>query len=69
MRIPDYLIYDEIRRREEEQDRDGGLVPLHLPLYAPEYEEQSDRDEDSDENESNRGVIIIDMSSFEDGDS
>lgn len=61
MRIPDYLIYDEMQRREE-QERDGGLVPLHLPLYSPELEERpSDEDDAGDEQDSNRGVIIIDM--------
>lgn len=61
MNIPDYLIYDELKRRRERQP-DGGLKPLHLPLYQPEPEEVP-RDDDSEESDVDRGVIIIDMSS------
>ncbi len=58
--IPDYLIYDEIQRRRE-QERDWEPEPLRLPLYAPELPE---REEDEEEEDSpSRGVIIIDMNS------
>lgn len=63
--IPDYLIYDELKRREE-RELDGGLQPLHLPLYQPELEEPVR--EDRDEDEPSRGVIIIDMNSWEEVD-
>lgn len=59
--IPDYLIYDELKRREE-RDIDGGLVPLHLPLYEPELEETAEDWRDEDDAPS-RGVIIMDMNS------
>ena len=61
--IPDYLIYDEIKRRGE-AERESGLQPLHLPLYVPELgEEPSVAEENTDERD--RGVIIIDMNSWE----
>lgn len=59
MVIPDYLIYDELRRREE-AERDGGLLPLHLPLYQPEIDDLP-RERDERDEEAERGVIIIDM--------
>lgn len=61
--IPDYLIYDELKEREQNR-RDNGLQPLHLPLYQPEPEDWRRRQEEessNDEETSERGVIIIDM--------
>lgn len=61
--IPDYLIYDELKEREENR-RDSGLQPLHLPLYQPDPEDWHRRREEEDsqnEETSERGVIIIDM--------
>ena len=52
--IPDYLIIDEIRRRQEDQ---WEPEPLRLPLYVPQWPPRSE-DEDSDEPKSR--VIIID---------
>ena len=46
--IPDYLIYDELKRREE-HDIDGGLQPLHLPLYEPEFDELPREEREDDE--------------------
>ena len=60
MVIPDYLVYDELRERQE-RDGDGGLQPLHLPLYQPEMGERRSEPEDSSEEKSERGVLIIDM--------
>lgn len=59
--IPDYLIYDEIQRRRE-QEREWEPEPLQLPLYAPELPERREDDEEEDESPS-RGVVIIDMNS------
>ena len=55
--IPDYLIYDELQRRNE---REWEPEPLQLPLYAPEMGEERDDDSEVEESPS-RGVIIIDM--------
>lgn len=58
MHIPDYLIIDEIRRREQDKKR-WEPEPLHLPLEAPRQPYRSE-DEDTDDEESPR-VIIIQM--------
>ncbi len=62
--IPDYLIYDELQRREE-AERDDGLQPLYLPLYAPEMEEAPRQREETDDSAPSRGVVIIDMNNWE----
>lgn len=65
MHIPDYIIFDDIRRREE-AERDGGLQPLHIPLYAPEALERPEyHPHSNDEDDApKRGVVIIDMDSL-----
>ncbi|MDX9719531.1 MAG: hypothetical protein RBU37_02205 [Myxococcota bacterium] len=56
MRIPDYLIIDEIRRRQEDA---WEPEPLQLPLYVPHVPEHGEDEDDPDEPRSR--VIIIDM--------
>ena len=56
MRIPDYLIIDEIRRRQEDA---WEPEPLQLPLYVPHLPERPEDAEESEEPISR--VIIIDM--------
>ena len=53
--IPDYLIIEEIRRRQQDT---WEPEPLRLPLYTPQYPE---RQADEEEEESKSRVIIIDM--------
>ena len=65
MFIPDYLVLDELKRRDE-AERDGGLQPLYLPLYEPELREEPSLEERSEERD--RGVVIIDMNSFDEVD-
>jgi hypothetical protein len=58
--IPDWLIYDEIkRRREQERERDRLELPLYRP-EVPEDDEEERRDEEGGDG-SDRGVVIIDM--------
>jgi hypothetical protein len=57
--IPDYLIYDELKRRREETQWEP--EPLHLPLYSPENYEKAIPESDKDQTESERGIVIIDM--------
>lgn len=57
--IPDYLIYDELKRRREEAEWEP--EPLHLPLYSPEIMEMPRQDDDEAPEDADRGVIIIDM--------
>lgn len=67
--IPDYLIYDEIKQRRE-QDRPQER--LEMPLYRPQAPlESPSRTEDSDthdEERRDRGVMIIDMNDLLDED-
>ena len=57
--LPDYIIYDELRRQQEleeaEQHRPYLEVPQYIP-YWPEAEKTEEEDEDRD-----RNVIIIQM--------
>lgn len=77
--IPDYLIYDEMKRRRERNTWQPDY--LELPLYRPEmpvknptkkYEDPSPKREHDDPHEPedtsrDRGVMIIDMNDlFED---
>ncbi len=57
--IPDYLIYDELKRRRE--DTQWEPEPLHLPLYSPDNYEKTTPESDKDQTESERGIVIIDM--------
>lgn len=56
--IPDYLIIDEIRRR---QDEAWEPEPLQLPLYVPHWPQRAPDEEESDEPTTSSRVIIIDM--------
>jgi len=56
--IPDYLIIDEIRRRQQERDR-WEPESLRLPLYVPHLPTKPKEEEDTEESDSQ--VIIIDM--------
>jgi hypothetical protein len=74
--IPDYIIYDELRRRRQQEERDQQPAVLELPLYSPEivryYDEQREREErEREERErededplGDRGVVIIDIDSW-----
>lgn len=55
--IPEYLIIEEIRRREEEQ---WEPERLRLPLYVPQWPAQRPEQEEDEEEPGSR-VIIIDM--------
>ena len=72
--IPDYLIYDEIKRRRSERERDQ-RVQLEVPLYRPRLpisEPPGDDDSEAHDDSVDRGVFIIDMNDLfdeeEDGD-
>jgi hypothetical protein len=55
---PDYLVYDEIKRRESEKWQP---IPLELPLYQPYWPDSADEGEDEEEKTEDRGVLIIDL--------
>ena len=58
--LPDYIIYDELRRREMPEHPERPRPQLEVPTYVP-YLPDSEKDEESDEEEAERGVIIIQM--------
>lgn len=62
MRIPDYLIYDELKRRRQQEEA-LQRSQLELPLYRPEIDgyDEPVSEADDDYESSNRGVVIIDM--------
>lgn len=53
----DSFIIEELRRREEERRREAERPRLELPLHP----ERDPRDEMDDDDDSNRGVIVIDI--------
>lgn len=68
--IPDYLIYDEIKRRRSERERDQ-RVQLEVPLYRPRLpiSEPPGDEDDLPDDSGDRGVFIIDMNDlFEEDD-
>ena len=64
--IPDYLIYDEIRRR---RDSVVEREHLELPLYNPQMPARPTPSEEPREEKSERGPMIIDMNDLIDEDS
>jgi hypothetical protein len=64
--IPDYLIYDEIKRRREKEAWQPER--LEMPLYRPEIRRDPIDEEDADDEKSSsdRGVFIIDMNDLVD---
>lgn len=67
MYIPDYLIYDEIKRRRQQEEADTQRQKhLELPLYRPEPKTSPPPERDSQE--SDRGVVIIDLNDWIDAE-
>lgn len=59
---PDYLIYDEIKRKQQDA---WEPVPLHVPLYMPYWPESEDEEGEDDKGEEKKGgVVIIDMNDY-----
>ncbi len=58
--LPDYIIYDELRRQHEVDEVGRNRPHLEVPQYIP-YWPDLERDEDHEDDESDRGVIIIQM--------
>lgn len=59
--LPDYIIYDELRRREQLEETERRRPQLEIPRYVP-YWPDVDREEGlDDESDGEGGVIIIQM--------
>lgn len=56
----DSFIIEELRKREEERRREAERPRLELPLH-PERDPYEDLDKSRDDDESNRGVVVIDL--------
>ncbi len=58
--LPDYIIYDELKR---EQERDGGQRPrIEAPQPShPEFERPHEKKDDDQEENDDRGVTIIEI--------
>lgn len=58
--LPDYIIYDELKR--ERNERDESRPRVEIPQDPPpEFDESEEQSEEEDEEESDRGVTIIEM--------
>ena len=58
--VPDYIIYDELKRKREEQQRRESQPRLEVPRYIPFWPEEEPEEEDSSE-ETERGEVVIPM--------
>lgn len=59
--VPDYIIYDELKkRRERAGDRPRLEVPRYVP-YWPESEEADGAEPDEEPSEGDRGEVTIPM--------
>ena len=56
MLLDEHIVYDEFKRRQENEWQPEAL---RLPLHVPRYDE--DHSDDGEEETSDRGVLIIDM--------
>ena len=71
MHIPDYLIYDELKRRRQREREDEEATSrrhLELPLYRPEPPRRAPSLHEDDPPERDRGVMIIDLNDLLDDD-
>jgi hypothetical protein len=54
-------IIEQIRRREEEERRQRERPHLDIPARDERWKPERDPDDDADREESDRGVVIIDI--------
>lgn len=68
MHIPDYLIYDEIKRRRQQEEQREERKHLELPLYRPEAPPPGAGGLEEISTPSDRGVTIIDINDWLDSE-
>lgn len=63
--VPDYIIYDELKRKRESAQRDEKRPQLEMPRYMPYWPESMNEEGASEHEESirdeNRGEVVIQM--------
>ncbi len=59
--VPDYMIYDELKRKREEQQRRESQPRLEVPRYIPFWPEEPEEEDDALGEESERGEVVIPM--------
>ena len=59
--LPDYIIYDELRRQRELDEYERHRPHLEVPQYIPFWPEPEHEDETNDDEDRKNGVIIIQM--------
>lgn len=59
--LPDYIIYDELRRQRELEEVEQHRPHLEVPRYIPYWPDPEHDDDPSDDEERDSGVIIIQM--------
>lgn len=57
--VPDYIIYDELKRQREEQQRRESQPRLEVPRYIPFWPEEPE--EEPEEEKTERGEVVIPM--------
>lgn len=58
--LPDYIVYDELRRREELEEVERRPY-LEVPRYVPYWPDPEPNTDHEDEEDADRGVVIIQM--------
>jgi len=58
--LPDYIVYDEMRRREELEEVER-RPHLEVPRYLPYWPDPVPNPDHEDEEDADRGIVIIQM--------
>ena len=58
--VPDYIIFDELKRKREEAIRDD-RPQLEVPRYMPMWPDEPVTEEEETEEKSERGEVVIPM--------
>jgi hypothetical protein len=59
--LPDYIIYDELRRREQQDETNRPRPQLEIPRYVPYWPDSEVEEEAEDDEDADTSVIIIQM--------
>ena len=57
--LPDYIIYDELKKERDKRDRRRERPRLEIPMHRPHLPESEAEDADGEEENDDRGVEII----------
>ncbi len=59
--LPEYIIYDELKRQRKREEVQQDRPQLEIPRYMPYWPEKSEEEGESEERERESDVVIIQM--------